>query len=177
MENSENKPPQTRLATALILSAIVLFGWSYFFTPRQDPDAANTNANANTASTAPASPTPAATAEPQAAADVPAADEQPNRTITISSPLYELKLDSKGAVATSWIIRRNVSPKGEFPVFADGSTPENEKPLQLISDEALGRSPREVPFRLALQDAADTAFVNDRNYGVSAADSGRSTLR
>ena len=26
---------------------------------------------------------------------------------------------------------KNKSPKGEFPVFADGSTGDNEKPLQL----------------------------------------------
>lgn len=95
-------------------------------------------------------------------------DTTPNRTITIKSPLYEVKLDSKGAVATSWIILRNQGPKGDFAVYGDGSNSSNEKPLQLISDEALKRSPRDVPFRLSVDDANLTGILNDRNYQISA---------
>jgi len=158
----------------------VLLGWSYFFAPKAPP-AGNANANtaANTANTANATaaqtsvPQPVPTAAPPAESETAAVttpDNTPNRTITIKAPLYELTLDSSGAVATSWIIIKNKSPKGEFPVFADGSTAANEKPLQLISDEALKRTPREVPFRLSTDDQDLTSFVNSRNYQISAAE-------
>ena len=61
----------------------------------------------------------------------------PNRSITIKSPLYEATLDTKGAVATSWILLRNTSPKSDVPIYADGSTDNEKIPLQLISEKAL----------------------------------------
>ncbi len=156
---------------AAVLSMAVLFGWSYFFAPKKPAADANTNANVAAANTA--TPVPAATAQPapqqpETAATAP--DTTPARTITIKSPLYEVTLDSKGAVPTSWIILKNSSPKGDFPVFADGSNSSNEKPLQLISPEALSRSPRELPFRVTTDDQAVNTAVNDRNYQISVPD-------
>ena len=153
---------------------IVLLGWSYFYTPRKAPadDAnANTNTSVNANSTAAPAQQPAAQVpqpqqqQQQQAASTP--DTIPNRTITIRSPLYEVKLDSRGALATSWIILRDKSPNEDRPVYGDGSTDANRKPLQLISDEALKRNPRQIPFRLATDDANINSLVNDRNYQVS----------
>lgn len=150
---------------------IVLFGWSYFFAPTPPADNANTAANTNTsqpqteqAATATATPTPAAQT-PETAAVAP--DATPNRTITIKSSLYEVKLDSRGALATSWIILKNKSSRGDYPVYADGSTDETKEPLQLISQEALSRSPREIPFRLGTDDQSLDTLINDRNYQIS----------
>jgi YidC/Oxa1 family membrane protein insertase len=175
MENSGNQN-QSRFLIAAVLSLIVLFGWSYIFPPPKKPvtDDANSNtaANTNTAQSA----TPRAAPTTQAPAPAPGepqsvtADDTPNRTITISSPLYEVKLDSKGAVATSWIIKKNKSPQGEFPVYADGSTGDNEKPLQLIPSAAFSPTSREVPFRLATDDQNLTTTVNERNYQISVPD-------
>lgn len=169
MENQSNPTGQSRFLIAAVLSMVVLFGWSYFFAPKKPVDNTNANvaANANTAAPAPtpASTTPDAGPQPETAAVTP--DTTPARTIKIRSPLYEVTLDSKGAVATSWLILRNRSPKGDFPVYADGSNSSNEKPLQLISSDALARSPREVPFRLMTDDARLNASVNDRNFQVS----------
>lgn len=149
----------------------VLFGWSYFYAPTKpvEENANTAAANANTAQPA-AQPTavPQAAATPDAAAVTP--DTTPNRTITIKSPLYEVTLDSKGGVATSWIILRNRGPKGDFAVFGDGSNGVEQKPLQLISQEALSRTPRDVPFRLATADQKLNNLVNDRNYQISAAE-------
>ena len=161
---------------AAVLSIVVLFGWSYFFAPKQQPAGDNTNtaananttANANTAAQTP-TPQPATTVpqpKPEAAAITP--DSTPGRTITIKSPLYEVTFDSKGALATSWVLLKNKSPKGDFPVYADGSTENIKIPLQLISQEALSRSPREISFRLATDDQDLTTLVNDRNYQISA---------
>ena len=169
MDNSNNQSSQTRFLIAALLSMVVLFGWSYFYSPQKPAVNSNT---AEQAAAQPAQPQPTAATEPapqpapQTAEVAP--DTTPNRVITIKSPLYEVKLDSKGAVATSWIILRNKGPKGDFPIYADGSTAENEKPLQLISDEALRRTPRDVPFRLSVDDAGLTTLVNDRNYQISA---------
>ena len=172
MEDSGNQN-QTRFLIAAVLSMAILFGWSYFFAPPPKPaDNANVATNTNTAQSAtPQNQQTVATqtTQPEIAASTEP-DTTPNRTITIKSPLYEVKLDSRGAVATSWIILRNKSPRGDFAVFGDGSNTANEKPLQLISDEALKRSPREIPFRLATDDQNLTTLINDRNYQISASE-------
>ena len=151
---------------------VVLFGWSYFFAPQQPVDNANTAANANTA---PAEQTPAAvTPQPQPQPEqqaqqttASAPDAVPNRAVTIKSPLYEVTLDSKGALATSWIILKNKSSMSEYPVYADASSEGNQKPLQLISQKALEQEPRALPFRLSTGDQVLNADLNSRNYQVS----------
>ena len=168
MDNSNNNQSQFRFLIAAVLSMIVLFGWSYFYSPTKPP--VNSNSDANVAQQI-ATPVPAATPQPQAqpvTAATTAPDTTPGRTITIKSSLYEVTLDSKGAVATSWIILKNKSPKGEYPVYADGSNGTEKKPLQLISQRALEQTPREVPFRLITGDDSVTSFLNERNYQISA---------
>lgn len=154
---------------AAVLSLIVLFGWSYLYSPPK-PNEANVAANSNTApsaeqSTPAQAPAQAPTPQPQTVASSP--DSVPNRVLTIKSPLYEVKLDSRGALATSWIILKNKTPKGESPIYADGSTDTDKKPLQLISQEALSHTPRDIPFRLSVDDANVTNLLNDRNYQIS----------
>jgi YidC/Oxa1 family membrane protein insertase len=168
MEDSSNSGNQSRFIIAAALSFVVLIGWSFFFSPKKP---AVDEANSNTNSAAQTASQPAGTPAPQAAttpAPVPvAADTTPERSITIKSPLYEVTIDSKGAVATSWVILRNEGPKGHYAVFADGSTPQNEKPLELIGSKALEQQPRAVPFRLATDDQVLNADLNGRNYQVS----------
>lgn len=169
----QNNQNQYRFLIAAVLSMLVLFGWSYFNPPTTPPaDDANTAANGNVAQT-PAgqqSPTPQQQATPQSEQTQTATpDTAPNRTITIKSPLYEVKLDTKGAVATSWVLLRNRTPKDDAELYAAGSDGE-KKPLQLISDKALTSTPREVPFRLSTDDQAINAIVNDRNYTVTDAE-------
>ena len=146
------------------------FGWQYFFMPKKP-----VTDEANTAQTV-ATDTPTTVAQPtqpqqvqsqQTIAEIP--DTAPSKEITIKTPRYQVKLDSKGAVATSWILLTNVSernPDGK-PLYADGSNKENEKPLELIPQEALNRSPRALPFRLSTGDPNLDAFLNQRNYQVS----------
>ena len=149
---------------------VVLFAWSYFYSPTKPP-ANNSNtevaANANTAQ-----PAPVPTAQAPQAVHEPAAlvvaDANPARTITIKSPLYEVKLDSKGALATSWVILRNRSPHGDREIYADGSNETSQKPLQLIAEKAAEQ--REFPFRLETEDQVLNADLNGRNYLISAAE-------
>ncbi|KXK01548.1 MAG: YidC/Oxa1 family membrane protein insertase [Acidobacteria bacterium OLB17] len=177
MENSNNTDSQKRFLIAAVLCVFVLFGWQYFFAPKK-PAGENANANTNSNATATAAPTPAPTTAPAAtpAPEVAAAPSAPNRKITIKTPLYEVTLDSKGAVATSWVILKNISANGEQPIFADGSTAENEKPLQLISEAALSRDPRELPFRLATGDANLDRTLNTSEFST-ASETGDVTLK
>lgn len=172
MDNNSKSGNQSRFLIAAVLSMVILFGWSYVFAPKTPPANSNSDTASNTAANSNSAPSPSvqptATPQPDNAAVTP--DTTPNRTITIKSPLYEVTLDSKGAVATSWIILKNKSSKGEYAVYADGSTASNRKPLQLISQKALEQSPREVPFRLVTKDANLTSIVNERNYQVSVAE-------
>src|SRR5690606_17658576 len=112
-------------------------------------------ANTDTAQTQP-TPTPETTETP-----APATEENaPQRQIVIKTPLYEATFDSKGAVATSWILKESRSSKGTYPLWADGSDAGNETPLQLISQKALESDPREVPFRLSTPDEALNNAIN-----------------
>ncbi len=164
---------QSRFLTAALLSLLVFFGWSYFFAPKK---AAVDNTNTSQAVVT-ATPTPEAAATQQTVQTLnqtqiadSAPDNTPPKIVTIKTPLYEVKLDSKGALATSWVLKKNVStqnPDGK-PLFADGSDKDNQKPLELISAEAANRNPRELPFRLATGDANLDNFINQRNYQISA---------
>lgn len=163
MENS-NQQNQLRFFLAAALSVMVLFGWSYFFAPTKPP-----TDNANVAQTANNEAAPNQPVQPpaQPAPIVSTPDNAPGRKVTVKSPLYEVEFDTKGALATSWILRKIKSPQGETPLYADGSTKENEKPLQLISPEALNRAPREIPFRLSTGDPNLDVLLNQSNYQVS----------
>lgn len=169
MDNSNNQSNQSRFIAAVVLSMLVLVGWSYFLAPRKPPaEETNVASNTNSPPAAVQQATPIPQVQPQQLQTAQTApDTTPNRTIKIRSPLYEVAIDSRGAVATSWIILKNKSPKEERPVYGDGSANEALKPLQLISAEALSRSPREVPFRLATDDANLNSLINDRNYKIS----------
>ncbi len=165
-----NNQNQSRFLIAAVLSMVVLFGWSYFFAPTRPATNSNTTsaevANANTGQPQQTPAAPASQPTPPPVAATP--DTTPNRAITIKSPLYEVTLDSKGAVATSWILLRNRTPKSDQPIYADGSTGSEKKPLQLISQKALEQSPRELPFRLSTADQNLTTLANERNYQISA---------
>ncbi len=156
---------QFRFILAATISMAFLFGWTYFF-PTKRTEQTNTN---TTQVVANATPTPETVQNqtPQTSSVASTSDETPNKGITIKTPLYQAKLDSKGAVATSWVLIKNKSSKGEKLLFADGATEGEQKPLELISPESLNRSPREVPFRLATGDPNIDNFINDRNYNVS----------
>jgi YidC/Oxa1 family membrane protein insertase len=157
---------QSRFLLAAVLSMAVLFGWTYFF-PAKKTDQTNTNTAQTVANTA-VTPNPEIQSNQpvqQTVASTP--DNTPNKGITIKTPLYQVKLDSKGALATSWILLKNSSPKGEKNLYADGSNDSNQKPLELISQKSLEQSPRQIPFRLATGDQNADNLINERNYQVS----------
>src|SRR5215207_8008418 len=114
---------QKRLLLAFVLSAVILFGWTYLF-----PPPANEQQNANISQTATASPTPAPSQQPaqadaQPVLTAPAASETvPQRTVIVSTPLYEVKFDTRGATARSWVIKRNKEKGGEGKALRSASS-------------------------------------------------------
>src|SRR3712207_2656267 len=133
---------QKRLLLAFVLSAVILFGWTYLFPPPADEQQ-----NANTSQPTASSPTPASSQQQPAQAGAqpvltpPATpDTVEQRSVTVSSPLYEVKFDNRGATVKSWVIRKNREKGGEGKSLRSASsTGDKPEPLQLVSQEGLDR--------------------------------------
>src|SRR5258707_5752030 len=174
---------QQRFLIFLVLAIAILFGWNYFF-PIRAPQPANTN-NSNTAQSQPlASPSPQQAATPsgqQQPVAAPASETVEHREITVETPLYKVKLDNHGAVATSWIITKDKS-NGRILSSVKG-TKANPLPLELIPDEAIHHKQqgltgdkKEAPIRIVTGDATTDMVLADRNYAVSGVDPGASSV-
>lgn len=176
-----------RFAIAILASILILFGWTYLFPSKPDQNA-NTNTNANVAATPTPSPvaaSPAPTAAPPVstptaaappgtapAAPVPtpvAVPETPAQTVTIQTPLYDVKLDNRGGVATSWIINKLVgrNDEPERPIYSVGGTKASPMRLELIPDEVRKPKPEKAPLGIATGDPALDYIIRDRNYTIS----------
>jgi len=167
---------QQRFVLALVASAAVLILWSYLFPPVKPPQP-NANANANAQPSTQGSPQP--TSQPTAqskpsvtpatapAAPSPAVDNTPQRKLHIVTPLYEATLDTRGAVATSWTLKKNKSTGR--PILAASSTRNNPKPLELITTPPAGIAPDQLfqPLRLVTGDAALDSALASRNFKIS----------
>ncbi|MEP6924282.1 MAG: membrane protein insertase YidC [Pyrinomonadaceae bacterium] len=170
MSPNNNTQNQTRFFTAVLLSLGVLLLWSYLFPPPKPDGNLNTNTETAQQQTVNTAPTPN-NAVPQTqtgALSNTSPDDTPNRVITVKTPLYEAKFDSRGALVTSWILLQNRTEKGEKPLFNASSTKDEKHPLELISAEALKR--REIPLKLSTGDASFDALLNERNYQIVGAD-------
>jgi YidC/Oxa1 family membrane protein insertase len=167
---------QKRLIFALLISTAILFLWSYLVPKPPEP-----------ASTPLATATPQPTATPQgapvtASTPVPAvspgepANATPHRTISVKTPLYEAKLDSLGAEATSWIIKKNKDSGQD--IYSVASDKKTQVPLELVSQEGLKRQPREAPLQLSVRDASVDSLLTSKNYVIEGvgSDTGDSQL-
>ncbi len=81
--------------------------------------------------------------------------------------MYEATLDTRGAVATSWILKKNKSTGR--PILAASSTRNNPKPLELITTPPAGIAPDQLfqPLRLVTGDAALDSALASRNFKIS----------
>jgi len=182
---------QQRFIIALVASAAVLILWNVFFPPVKPPQ---TNANANSpvaqgspqpTSQATAAPAASVTPSPALAGQSPSptvaatTDNTPQRKIRVTTPLYEATFDTRGAVATSWIVKRVRRSDGTWrELNAAGSTKSSPKPLELISTPPAGVAPEQLfrPFQVVTGDATVDAVLASRNFKVSGSDSGDTTV-
>lgn len=164
--NDNKQSNQSRFLIAAVLSMMVLLGWSYFFAPKKTENA-NANVNSNAVAANSATPTPATENQPKPEIKevaTSAANNNPQRNIVIKSPIYQVKLDSQGALATSWILIKNVRQGAkDMELWADGSTDNTKNPLELVQQNSPNR---EYPFRISTGNNAVDGIINNKNYQV-----------
>jgi YidC/Oxa1 family membrane protein insertase len=167
-----------RFVLAIVFSAAILFAWSMLFPVK--PPAPQGNANSNSSAEQTASPTTATPQtpspnqdkqSPQGLATEATPETTGPRQIKVSTPLYDVMLDNRGAVATSWVIKKN-KDNGR-PLYSVGGTKDQPKPLELISQESVNRVPREAPLRVRTVDGEKTDdgrlvdfLLDSRNYEI-----------
>ena len=172
MQEKKENNTRPRLFLAFALSMAVLLGWSYWFAPKPPNVPVNESATPQPAPAAATATQAALPAVQEAAITKPATiSNVPNRKLRIKTSLFESTFDSKGAVASSWEILRDKSPQeGTKEIWADGSTPNNQKRLQLINQDTIeGWSP-ELPFRLITGDQSFDKFINESEFVITTPD-------
>jgi YidC/Oxa1 family membrane protein insertase len=180
---------QQRFIFALVASAAVLILWNYLYPPVKPPQP---NANQQVAGSSPqssAQSSPQATAQPSAtatpapvqasASPSPTPDTVPARKITVITPLYTATFDTRGAVATSWVITKNKNT--DRAIHASGSTKSNPKPLEMIpaaTPEGVAADQLTRTLQVVTGDATVDAALATKNFKVTGAkaDSGDETI-
>ncbi|MEP6718056.1 MAG: membrane protein insertase YidC, partial [bacterium] len=163
-----NSMQQKRLVIALLISTAILFLWSYLVPvkPPQTPPPAQQSQQSQPSAAPTPSPSNAVTpaAGPVVSTNAPVS-AVPHRTVLIKTPLYEAKLDSEGATAVSWIIKKNKD--SGLDIYSVGGDKKAKLPLELISPKGLERQPREAPLQLITGDSALDAVLNSGNYSLA----------
>jgi YidC/Oxa1 family membrane protein insertase len=175
---------QQRFLLALVASAAILILWNYVFPPPKPPQNANANANVQQGASPSASPSAQAlaTAIPApvqaTASPEPAPETAPERKLRIITPLYEATFDTRGAVVTSWIIKKNKITGRDL--YGAGSTKTTSKPLELIPTPPSDVPAEKIfhPLQIVTGDASIDHTLAGRNYRTFGpnADSGDETI-
>jgi YidC/Oxa1 family membrane protein insertase len=162
---------QKRLLLAFVLSAVILFGWTYVFPPTNPQQNANSNQVESNATPTPAPTAQAASADQQQSAPAASAPETtPQRTVKVSTPLYSVELDSRGAVVKSWIIKQNKEKDGRTkPLYSVAGTRDNPQPLQLVFQDGIAKG--KAPLTLVTGRGDVDAALSTRNFAVNGLDS------
>jgi YidC/Oxa1 family membrane protein insertase len=153
---------QKRLVIALLISTAILFLWTYLVPvkpPQQTPPAPQPSPSSTPSPSNSATPSPSGSV----ATNTPV-NTAPHRTVSVKTPLYEAKLDSQGAAAVSWIIKKNKdSGRDIYSVAGDQKA---HIPLELVSPKGLERQPPEAPLQLITGDSAIDAALTSANYSI-----------
>jgi YidC/Oxa1 family membrane protein insertase len=174
---------QQRFILALVASAAILIIWNYVFPPPKPSPNANANANVQQAASPSASPSAQAlaTATPApvqaTASPAPTPETIPERKLKIVTPLYEAIFDTRGAVATSWSIKRNKNTGRE--INGASSTKNNPQPLELIPTPPADIPADQLfrPFQITTGDAAlDNALAKNYQTVGAKAEAGDETI-
>jgi YidC/Oxa1 family membrane protein insertase len=154
---------QKRLLLALAISTAILFIWSYLYPVKrpQQPTDQSQNPAQQTDLQKPSESGPSLTPTVSAA---PAVEDVPRRTVTITTPLAKVKIDTRGAEVISWKITQNKNSGA--PIYSSASTRSQKVDLELISPEGLRREPREVPFQVFTGDNSVDGLLQSRNYKI-----------
>lgn len=167
---------QKRLIIALLISTAILFLWSYLApvppkpapaTPSPSPSPSAQASSPQPAGTSPTGPVTTPSPGP-AGSPIPSTNAAPRRTVLIKTPLYEVKLDNRGAEAVSWIIKKNKDSGRE--IYSVAGNKSARIPLELVSPVGLKKEPREAPLQLMTGDAAVDGLMASSTYTIEGAD-------
>ena len=92
-----------------------------------------------------------------------------NELITIRTPLYDAKFDSRRRRTGQLDHQKNKNSNGA-EIFSVAGKKSDRRPLELISPEGLNRQPRLVPLQLQTGDAALDAVLASSTYRVEGVD-------
>ena len=165
---------QKRLLLALLISTAILFLWGYLFPAKAPlPKSADVTATASPSPTSSVSPSTSSPSGPLAKPDGsslgPIGSQEVRRNLIIKTPLYEAKFDSQGAEVISWIIERNKDSGHE--IYSVAGNKNQKLPLELVSQIALQRVPREVPLQVMTGDNALDGLLARSTYKIQGAES------
>lgn len=160
---------ERRIFIAVILGALVMYGWQALFMPPPPATPARTATEAPAATKpTPAGPsTPPATAAAPAAPDAPAAvapvkGESSEREIVVETAAAEIVLTNRGARVLHWRLKDYRDPSGQRVDLIPSNVPQDQ--------------PRPFALRVA-DDPQVTARLNESLYQVSGDASGRLDAR
>ena len=154
---------EKRLIIALVISSAILFLWTYLSPvkpPQPNQNTPQSTASPSSTQTTTSTPSPGAQQASSPTAAQPSS-QAPQRTITIRTPLYITKFDTRGAEPISWIISKNKN--GQKDIFSVAGV---GKELELISPKGLEAQPRQVPLQLQTGDAATDYALATSTYDV-----------
>ena len=167
---------RTRFIIAGILSLIVLIGWpvvsNKFFPEPPAPQVPITQESGQPATQPPTGPVPQPAQTSNTQSPPPSSTVQvPQREILIRSPFWEARFSNRGAVAVSWILKKERKRDGsERPLLgADGQS------LELIPQHGLDIAG--APLGLRVPSSPDlTKRVNDVTYQIHGVDANQATV-
>ncbi|EPR40238.1 Membrane protein oxaA [Desulfovibrio sp. X2] len=98
---------KNRLILATVLSFLILIGWSYFFSPKEQPKPAPSAQQQESAATVQPQAAPSA-ADEGAGRALPtmAAAISQGRTVTVDTPLYTARLNTHGGLLESFVLKQ-----------------------------------------------------------------------
>lgn len=163
---------QKRFFLAILISAAILISWSYFFQKPQPPkDQQNTQQTAQNTPTPAQSTTPVAPPPDTKPTSIQPTSTAPHRVITVSSPLYEVKLDTQGGVATSWILKASKDTSNPQDIgkslYSGQDHGKSKQPLQLIPSPDLLAKAQTMPLALVTNDASFNALLASNNFALT----------
>src|SRR5215208_8259667 len=151
---------ERRIFLAILLAALVMYGWQAFFMPPVPPRSANEQKAATAAgtpaapSTTPLAAVPAATAElapaPVAAVAEAVTSETAEREITVETATVEAVLTNRGGRLLHWRLK---------------DYQDDGKPVDLVPSNVPPDQPK--PFSLQVDDPQVNQRLNDAIYRVT----------
>jgi YidC/Oxa1 family membrane protein insertase len=152
---------ERRVFLAILLAALVMYGWQALFVPQPPPDPARQSAQSSAAVTpapsTPPTPAPAPAAAPAAPAAAAVTTEAGEREIVIDTALTQVVISNRGGRVLHWRLKDYRGGDGQ--------------PVDLVPSDIPPDQPR--PFTLQDDDPELTRRLNDAIYRVSGDTNGR----